>query len=531
MLLVGGVLAQGVYANSFYDSFKQLPKQGAKKISRKKTQPVRKWHNDLRSLFQRNAANIMAINIRTFVTFDTNKNGIIEKDEGEKSGTFSTALMGLEELSRTGVNTIHLLPITPVGKIKALGTAGSLYAMNGFSEINPQLIDEKLSISAIEQAKFFIDECHRKNIRVIVDLPSCGAYDFYLSHPHLFEKDSSGQPVIPADWTDVRLFKVKNSDGRLNEELYKLHKDLVDMVLEIGADGIRADVATIKPYEFWERLISYTRSKDPQFLYLAEASDSWTSAPSKYAVFTTYEKLLEAGFDGYYGSYFKFKDTKSDSEFASIVNHNIELSKKYSNKKSVIGSFMTHDEQSPIELGGVPYAKQLIWLNAVLPVNSYIVDGINTGDRYAYSYANRPARESWTDDYSYFVHSGKLDIFNFSRTPGGKNVELVQDYAIASVIKKSALSFINSADFKTLKSNNDNVFAYSRTDGKDSLLIILNKNMHAAENAKIKVKKINNETSIVPIKIDSFPEIKKSAIETSLQPSEIQILYIPGLVL
>ena len=42
----------------------------------------------------------------------------------------------LAQLAKEGINTIYLLPITPVGKLKALGTAGSLYAMDDFSTIN-----------------------------------------------------------------------------------------------------------------------------------------------------------------------------------------------------------------------------------------------------------------------------------------------------------------------------------------------------------------------------------------------------------
>ena len=84
-----------------------------------------------------------------------------------------------------------------------------------------------------------------------------------------------------------------------------VHKEFVDMVLLLGADGIRADVATIKPYRFWEKLINYTRNINPEFLYLAEASDSWREPPSEYAPFTPHDKLMEAGFDGYYGNFFE----------------------------------------------------------------------------------------------------------------------------------------------------------------------------------------------------------------------------------
>jgi len=99
---------------------------------------VTPWNNDLRSLFQSKGAVIYALNIRTFNAKDKNQNGIIEENLGEERGTFLNAIDRLDELANWGINTIHVLPVTPVGKIKAQGTAGSLYSASSFNELNPQ---------------------------------------------------------------------------------------------------------------------------------------------------------------------------------------------------------------------------------------------------------------------------------------------------------------------------------------------------------------------------------------------------------
>ena len=67
------------------------------------------------------------------------------------------------------------------------------------------------------------------------------------------------------------------------------------MVLALGADGIRADVAAIKPYEFWKELIDYVRKSDPQFMFLAEASTAWSNPAKDYTTYTSVEDLLRAG--------------------------------------------------------------------------------------------------------------------------------------------------------------------------------------------------------------------------------------------
>ena len=286
------------------------------------------WLNDSKKMFENNAAIIYEINLRTFNAQDTNKNGIIDFDEGEESGTFLNAIGKLEELRLKGVNMIHVMPITPVGKTKALGTAGSLYAASSLNSLNPQLKSEKSAMSIDDQARKFINEAHKRGIRVMIDLPSCGSYDWYLQRPELFMKDKAGQPIVPVDWTDVRLFDA-GTELSINRDVYNVYKEFVDMVIGLGADGIRADVATLKPANFWKELISYSRKKDPQFLWLAEASESWTEPVAQGAIFTPYNKLLEAGFDGYYGSFFELKNWKNSKELYDRFLNKIEGKFRY----------------------------------------------------------------------------------------------------------------------------------------------------------------------------------------------------------
>lgn len=488
------------------------------------------WKNDLRSLFLNNNSIIYVLNIRTFNANDLDGNGIIETEKGEESGNFINAIDRLDELAGYGINTIHLLPITPIGKTKALGTAGCLYALNGFDRLNSQLDKKNNGLNVEQEAKLFIEQCHKRNIRVIVDLPSCGSYDYYLTRPELFVSDANKQPVIPADWLDVRLFKTQEKDGSSNEDLFDEHKKFVDLMLELGIDGIRADVATIKPYMFWKKLIEYTREKNPEFLFLAEASAAWGKPPSKYCVFTTYDKLLDAGFDGYYGAYFNFKDYKSANELEKQILFDKNLSKKFNGKTSVIGSFITHDESSPIIRGGKNFSSMVMWLNVTLPLNPYFLDGIQTGDRYIYDYSNKKAPVSWTDDDYYYVHEGKIDIFNFSRRPQGPYPELLKDFNQSIAFKKSHSDIISKGSFKLLKTNNQDVFAFERTLNKYCIIVILNKNIATSQSAIIQLNPqlnvFNNEAEIKSVRIKSPYEINKNTLKTTLEPSEIMVLIL-----
>lgn len=480
----------------------------------------------LRSMFQNNEAIIYSLNLRTFNASDKNGNGIIEFSQGENSGSFINAIERLDELKSLGINTIHLLPITPVGKIKALGTAGSLYAMSDFTKINIQLADTNSELSIHDQAKKFIDECHNRGIKVIIDLPSCGAYDLFINRPDLFLLDENGDPDTPADWLDVRLFNVPNNEKLFNSDIFILHKIFVNNVIELGADGIRADVATIKPYIFWEELIKYARNKQKDFMFLAEASESWTEPASSKAYFTDYKRLLDAGFDGYYGNYFELKNWKKMSDLYNAVKNQQDTFKKYKEKKSVIGSFDTHDVVSPLLTGGENFSKIIIWLNATLPLNPYYVDGFLQADDYVYTYANKKANETFTDDEYFYVHQGQIDIFNYSRRLGTGNSILIDEQIKAMQFRKDFQDIITKGSFEKVRNNNENVFVYKRKLNKRIVVAIINRNLASSEDIKIKLSEINKKSKITTHNGNLAERLVKSTFSGKLKPAEIIIFTI-----
>ena len=486
------------------------------------------WINDLKTLFLSNNAIIYGINIRTFNATDKNNNGIIEENLGEERGTFLNAIDRLDEIASLGINTINLLPVTTVGKTKALGTAGSLYATMSFNEINPQLKTPKGKLSANAEMKKFVEECHNRKIRVIVDLPCCGAYDLYLTHPEFFKKDANQNPVIPADWADVRLLDA-GSDKQINPDVYNLYKNFTDLMISMNVDGIRAVEASIKPYSFWKELIDETRRSNPQFLFLADASPLEHEAPSQYAIFTPYTKLLDAGFDGYYGSYSDLKNWKNANDLISQVNTDLEISKKYSGQKKVLGNFATHDQVSPILVNGPQFSKMIIWLNTTLPVNSYYLDGFPTGDTYLYPLINKKASKTFTDDEYYFVHRGQLDIFNFSRKPQGEYADIYQDFIIANKFKSLAKDVLSNGNFVKLKNSSCSVFSYARSFNSTSIIVIGNLDFKKNQSVLVNVPKINNDLPSVPIKLSSIPKILNGKIETELAPGEVQVLFFNSL--
>lgn len=484
------------------------------------------WVNDLRTLFTNNKSIIYTINIRTFGAEDKNGNDIIEPWLGDTPGTFNNAKARIGDIVETGANTIYLLPITKVGKLKALGTSGSLYAMDSFNEINPQLDDKNDPKSVFAEAKSFIQEAHKKNLRVILDMPSCGSYDMSLEKPELFIKDKSGAAVTPADWTDVRLFKVTNQDGSVNQELMKNYKKFADMALALGVDGIRADVAAIKPYAFWKEFIDYVRKSDPQFMFLAEASTAWDNPVKNYASYASVEELLKAGFDGYYGDWNNFSNVTKAKDFYKKVDIDRKIRASFENQKTTIASFATHDQQSPIITGGDEYWTMILWLNATLPLNSYFLDGFITGDTYTYKYDNMKAERSFTDDNQYFVHRGKMDIFNASRKPEGTRKYLKDEYLTAMKFKYWAKKMVVEGNYVPLKTSNPSVFAYARTNDTDSVVVIGNLDNKNSADVNVFIPKLKAKSFVSPVKMLEPCVTKNGKLAVQLKPYEIQVFML-----
>lgn len=480
---------------------------------------------NLRELFKNNSAVVYTLNIRNFASFDKDSNGIIEVEKGDKIGTFLSAKEKLKDLSNQGINTIYLLPITKTGKLKALGTAGSLYAMDEFSVISPDLDDKENEKSVYEEAKEFVQKAHELNMNVIVDLPSCGSYDMTLRKPDWFIFDKNNEPMIPADWTDVRLFKIYNDDKTLNEAMIDNFKSFVDMALELGFDGIRADVAAIKPQEFWRTIIKYARSKNENFFFLAEANIEWSNpAPCGVYHYSSVKELLDAGFDSYYASWSDFKNIKTKAEFDDKINKNLKLLKR--NKgKSTISAFATHDQQAPI-LRGKNYWDMILWLNATLPSNPYFLDGFSTGDDYTYSYEGQKAQKTYTDDEYYFVHSGMFDIFNFSAPAKAKYPKLKVKYLRALDFRERNQDLITKGEFSLLKTNNDKVFGYSITDKERELIVLGSLDEKNIQKANVKSKYLPKDSLFSLINTKKHPQLNGDNMEMELEPLEIQVYLI-----
>lgn len=492
------------------------------------------YKNDLKTMFRNNEANILAVIPRTMNAKDTNGDDLIT--EGEISGNFINAVERLDEIKDMGFNTLHILPIHPTGKVGAKGTAGSLYSPADFLEIDPMLRDPNDPRSAKEQFKYFIDECHKRNIKVMLDLPSCASLDLAERRPEITAREKNGEYKTPGGWEDIKMLSPWEDEthSKLNEQVLRMHKDYIDMCVELGVDGIRSDVARAKPVEFWNIIIPYSRAKDPEFGWLAETYTYEDASPQINMPKDRPNDLIKAGFDSYYGQYHIFKDWLKAEDLHKYVIENIEMNNANGRPNSVIGSFATHDDKSPMFNGGAPYVMMTTGLQATLPqMCPYFVDGIQSGDYYLYKYANGivPKGQTNTNSHELYVHEGLLDIFNNSRKPGGNNPE-IGDFIKASMELKTGeyADVINKGSYIPLETSNDKIIAFARHYKGKTLVTIANRDVNGKTSGTVQIPGLSENQKMVNLLPKcgeaSYVAPEENELKVELGTARVQVFEI-----
>ena len=533
--------------NKYLQNLALMNAAGVKKVDLN-SNAQQPYKNNLRTMIQNNESVMMAIVPRTFTAKDLNGDDIVVLKEGEKNGTFLSAIERLDELKNDGINTIHILPIHPPGKKNAQGTAGSCYAPekyvtdDGHLAIDPMLIDKNDPRTPDEQFKALIDECHKRNIKVMLDLPSCASVAMFEAEPELMAYGRNGEEKTPQGWTDIRMFEpwADEADRTLNPALMEMHKQFVDSCIDLGIDGIRADVARAKPTEFWDELISYSHKKDPEFAWLAESYTYECASPMVNMNYDRPEDLLNAGFDEYYGQYHIFHDWKNASEFNDYIKFNLDLSHKLPAGKSVIGSFLTHDDSTSMIHGGENFCKLTTILQSTIPMcNPYYIDGFQTGDYYDYQYRNKDNVETWTTKadpktgeqvpkYDMNEHQYRLALFNISRQPGGDcpDIERVMKGAMEMRAKNLDVLADRNSSFIELdkrEDKNDQIITYARHNNGRTILVVANKNPNRNVSGIIEIPGLKADQKLV----NMVPEYGEKS-EFQVDSNEMKVNLAPA---
>jgi len=181
------------------------------------------------------------------------------------AGTIAGVTADLDRIKSLNVNTIWLMPVFKMGKVKAVG---SPYCVADYYSVDAEF-------GTLDDVKALVAAAHDRKMAVIIDwVANHTAWDhpWVAEHPEWYTTNGAGQIIHPAgtNWQDV---------ADLNYANPALHSAMVDAmkfwVYEVGIDGFRFDAADYVPFAFWKSTMDSLKGiSDRKLLFLTEGERS-----------------------------------------------------------------------------------------------------------------------------------------------------------------------------------------------------------------------------------------------------------------
>lgn len=249
-----------------------------------------------------------------------------------KEGNFKGVIVRLDSIKALGINVIYIMPIYPVGVLKA---SNSPYATKDYNAVGSEF-------GTLNDFRKLVDGAHKRKIAVMLDfVANHTSWDnAWIANKSWYVLDTAGHIKYPRNWRDVAQLNFKNKDMRL-----ALIRSMKSWVLKANIDGFRCDFADGPPSDFWKQAIDTLRNmKSHKLLLLAEGSRTANFA---------------AGFDYNFG--FRFYGNlkniyKNNRSVKSIDTVNLKDYKGTTDGQGIVRYLTNHDVNSsdgtPLDLFG-----------------------------------------------------------------------------------------------------------------------------------------------------------------------------------
>ncbi|HEY5462789.1 MAG TPA: alpha-amylase family glycosyl hydrolase [Hanamia sp.] len=192
-------------------------------------------------------------------------------------GTFAAFSKHLPRLKDMGVQILWFMPITPISKKDRLGSLGSYYAIENYTDTNPEF-------GSLEDFKTLVNEAHEMSFKIIIDFVADHTgndHPWLTEHPEFYVEDENNDVLHPHGWTDV---------SQLNYNVPEVWKYMIDVlrfwIEECDIDGYRCDMAHLVPLDFWiqakkkiskikDNLFWLGECEDPEYHQVFDATYTW----------------------------------------------------------------------------------------------------------------------------------------------------------------------------------------------------------------------------------------------------------------
>ena len=179
-------------------------------------------------------------------------------------GTFDAFANHLPRLRDMGVETLWLMPITPISVELRQGTLGSYYACSDYTAINPEF-------GTLDDFRELVHTAHRMGFKIIIDwVANHTGWDhiWTKTNPGFYKRNAEGKFYDNHNWHDV--IDLNYYDAAMRKAMIEAMQFWVN---EFDIDGFRCDMAHLVPLDFWRQARKALDAIKPLF-WLAETEDT-----------------------------------------------------------------------------------------------------------------------------------------------------------------------------------------------------------------------------------------------------------------
>jgi starch synthase (maltosyl-transferring) len=408
--------------------------------------------------------------IGAWYEFFPRSEGAIKNPDGSiTSGTFTTAIASLQRVADMKFDVLYLPPIHPIGVAFRKGRNNSLQALasdpgvpwgiggaaGGHDAVNPEL-------GTLAEFDAFVAAAQKLNIDVALDLALQTSPDhpWVKSNPEWFTTRPDGTIAYaenpPKKYQDIYPINFDNDYAGILTEVQRV----VEFWIARGIHFFRVDNPHTKPVHFWQELIGIINAKHPRVVFLAEA---FTRPPMMHA-------LGKAGFQQSY-TYFTWRVTKQElTDYGNEVAHQSSAFFRPNFWVNTPDILPTHLQSG---------APAIFALRTVLASTLSPSWGMYAGYELFEHEVFKAGGEEYLDSEKYEIKVRDWELASKS----GRS--LAPFIAKLNQIRRShpALARLRNLQFHPCE--NDQIIAYSKREGNDLILIVVNLDPSRAQETTI----------------------------------------------
>ncbi|MCX5145309.1 alpha-1,4-glucan--maltose-1-phosphate maltosyltransferase [Streptomyces sp. NPDC048550] len=402
--------------------------------------------------------------------FPRSEGAVLEPGEQPVSGTFRTAADRLPAIAAMGFDVVYLPPIHPIGSTYRKGPNNTLSAGSwdpgvpwaigstegGHDAVHPEL-------GTIEDFDAFVARARELRMEIALDfaLQCSPDHPWVEKHPEWFRHRADGTIAYaenpPKKYQDIYPIHFDTDMAGLVEETVRILRYWMDHGVRI----FRVDNPHTKPVVFWQKVIADINKSDPDVIFLAEAF----TRPAMMRA------LAAVGFQQSY-TYFTWRNTKAElteylTELADTRSAAVMRPNFFVNTPDILHEYL--------QRGGRPAFE----VRAVLAATLSPTWGVYAGYELC---ENAPVREG-SEEY---LNSEKYEFRPRDWAAADREGRTIAPLITAlNRMRRRNPALQQLRDIHFHPTDNDQVIAYSKHAGANSVLVVVNLDPHHTQEATV----------------------------------------------